>query len=149
MTVMDYRTRDGLADIGFSIEFQPDIGWRVYIVFDSFYRGRDRDRDLPYQSLDRAGRRYVNWSPKIDTLGEAKVVAGVWAELAQRDYRAQQERALYVKLIQRRLSTEKHKGVGPASPVGLDTVINAGGVGPVVQYCDPVISRARGPCAQE
>ncbi len=34
MVVRDYRTQDGLADYGFSIEFQSDVGWRVYIIFD-------------------------------------------------------------------------------------------------------------------
>jgi hypothetical protein len=30
----DYWTQDGLADYGFSIEFQADVGWRAYIIFD-------------------------------------------------------------------------------------------------------------------
>jgi hypothetical protein len=34
MAVMNYRTQDGCADYGFSIEFEPDKGWRIYIVFD-------------------------------------------------------------------------------------------------------------------
>lgn len=42
MTVMDYRTRDGLADYGFSVEFRPAIGWRVYIVFQAQTSGNDR-----------------------------------------------------------------------------------------------------------
>lgn len=142
MTVLDYRTRDGLADIGFSIEFQPDTGWRVYIIFDSFYRGRDNDLDLPHQSIDPAGRRYVNWPPKIGSLGEAKIVAGIWAELAQR---AQAQRALYTKLIQRHLSTEKQKGVAPANPGGLDTAVNTDTAAPGRRYRAPVIPHARGP----
>jgi hypothetical protein len=147
MTVMDYRTRDGLADIGFSIEFQTDTGWRVYIVFDSFYRSGDHDLDLPYQSIDRAGRRYVNWAPKIDTLGEAKIVAGIWAELAQGNRRAQEERALHVKLIQRHLRAEKQKRVAPVDPAELDTAVNAGMAGLGNQYRAPVIPHARGPGA--
>jgi hypothetical protein len=103
------QTSDGRAQFGFSIEFQPNIGWRVFIIFDPFHRGRDRPLDLPYQSIDNAGRRYVDWPPKIDTLDEAKIVARIWAELAQRDRRAQEERALYVELIQHRLSAGKQK----------------------------------------
>lgn len=34
MVVRDCRMQDGLADYGFSIEFQSDVGWRVYIIFD-------------------------------------------------------------------------------------------------------------------
>lgn len=34
MAVRNYRTQGGLADYGFSIEFQSDVGWRVYIIFD-------------------------------------------------------------------------------------------------------------------
>jgi hypothetical protein len=83
MAVMEYRTRDGLADFGFSIEFQSDRGWRVYIIFDPFNYGDERTVDLPYQSIDAEGRRYVNWPPVLDSLGDAKTVAGIWAELAQ------------------------------------------------------------------
>ena len=84
MTVLDYRTRDGLADYGFSIEFYPNVGWRVYIVFQPFYGDRDDSRQWPYQSTDVKGRSYVNWSPKLDSLGDAKTVAALWAELVHR-----------------------------------------------------------------
>ena len=30
MAVMDYRTQDGLANYGFSIEYDAKSGWRVY-----------------------------------------------------------------------------------------------------------------------
>jgi hypothetical protein len=84
MAVLDYRTRDGLADYGFSIEFDPNVGWRVYIVFQPLYGDRDGSLQLPYQSTDGKGRRYVNWSPKLDSLGDAKTVAALWAELSHR-----------------------------------------------------------------
>jgi hypothetical protein len=97
--VVDCQTNDGLAHFGFSIEFQQDTGWRVFIIFDPFHRDRDHPLDLPYQSVDNAGRRYVDWSAKINTLDEAKIVARTWSELIHRDKRAQEERALYVELI--------------------------------------------------
>lgn len=81
MAVMEYRTRDGVADYGFSIEFQPDIGWRIYIIFQPSYQGHDDTLQLPYQSIDSNGRRYVDWSSKIDNLGDARTVAALWAEL--------------------------------------------------------------------
>lgn len=84
MAVLDYQTRDGLADYGFSIEFDPNAGWRVYIVFQPFYGNPDESLQFPYQSTDGKGRHYVNWSPKIDSLGDAKTVAALWAELIHR-----------------------------------------------------------------
>lgn len=84
MTVMDYRTENGLANYGFSIEFRPDTGWRVYIVFQPFYQGGDNYLKAPYQATDRDGNSYVNWPLKINNLGDARTVAGLWAELDQR-----------------------------------------------------------------
>jgi hypothetical protein len=88
MAVMDYRTQDGLTDYGFSIEFQSDVGWRVYIIF----RGHDDSLSLPHQAIDHNGRCYVNWPAKIDSLGDAKTVAALWAELIQRYQRAEKQR---------------------------------------------------------
>lgn len=109
MVVMHYRTRDGLADYGFSIEFQPDRGWRVYVVFDPFHKGPDDGPQLPYQSFDDDGHRYVDWPSKFDNLGDAKTVAELWAELAQRYQRVQEERDLYVELIQQYQRTQEQK----------------------------------------
>jgi hypothetical protein len=92
MAVLDYRTRDGLADYGFSIEFEPNVGWRVYIVFQPFYPDRDDRVQLPYQSTDDKGRHYVSWSPKLDSLGDAKTVAALWAELIHRHQRIPAQR---------------------------------------------------------
>jgi hypothetical protein len=93
MAVMDYRTRDGLADYGFSIKFQSDKGWRVYIIFQPVNHGHDDNLNLPYQSIDDNGRRYVDWPDKVDNLGDAKTVAGLWAELVH-SYRRAQEQTL-------------------------------------------------------
>lgn len=83
MAVMDYRTQDGLADYGFALEFQPNEGWRVYIIFHPFRQGDD-NLQFPYQSIDSTGRRYVDWPSKLDSLGDAKTVAALWAELIYR-----------------------------------------------------------------
>lgn len=91
MAVMDYRTQDGLADYGFAIEYLPDGGWRVYIVFQPLHQGHDNSQPLPYQSVDRNGRHYVNWSSRLDSLAEARTVAALWAELIQ-SYQPTQER---------------------------------------------------------
>jgi hypothetical protein len=89
---MDYRTRDGLAEYGFSLEFRRDIGWRVYIVFQPSCHNDAGNLQLPYQSIDGDRRCYVNWSSRLDSLGDAKTVAALWAELVQRHQPTQQQR---------------------------------------------------------
>lgn len=74
------------------MEFQPDVGWRAYIIFQLTYQSQGNGLQFPYQSIDHNGRRYVNWSAKIDSLGEAKVVAALWAELIHRYERAEEQR---------------------------------------------------------
>jgi hypothetical protein len=91
MAVMDYRTQDGLADYGFAIETHTDGGWRAYMIFEPFYEDRDDNAKLPHQAIDSDGRRYVNWPSKLGSLGEARTVAGLWAELIHR-YRCTQRR---------------------------------------------------------
>ena len=92
MTVMTYRTQDGLADYGFSIEFKPWTGWRVYVIFSPFHQNLGDSASLPHQSIDDNGRRYVNWSAKLDSLGEARTVAELWAEMIQRYEHAEIEK---------------------------------------------------------
>ncbi|MGH3776688.1 MAG: hypothetical protein ACRDRR_13330 [Pseudonocardiaceae bacterium] len=122
MTVMDYRTQDGLADYGFAIEFQPDGGWRVYIIFLPLHQGHDDSLQLPYQSIDRHGRRYVNWSSKLDNLGEARTVAALWAELIHRYQCSQEGRRVAPASLDRRgdavadASHPGHSSRGPATP---------------------------------
>ena len=83
MAIMDYRTQDGLAIYGFAIEYQSEFGWRVYIVFEPFRLAGDDAFCLPHQAIDCDGRRYVNWPSRLDSLGDAKTVAALWAELVQ------------------------------------------------------------------
>src|SRR5262249_14310743 len=83
MAILAYRTQDGLADYGFSIEFLPDIGWRIYIVFAPGHQNEGESPRFPYQATDKHGRDYVDWSARIENLGEAKVVAELWAELTR------------------------------------------------------------------
>jgi hypothetical protein len=109
---MGYRTQDGLADYGFSIEFQPEMGWRVYIIFDSFHQDYN-SHELPHQSVED-GRRYVDWAAKLGSLGEARIVAALWAELAQRYQRTQEQHALYVKMIEHYQRTRGQRKAKPA-----------------------------------
>lgn len=84
MAVMSYRTEDGFADYGFSIEYQQDAGWRVYIVFEPPYQNHNNNLRAPYQSIDHEERRYIDWSSRLDSLGDAKTIATLWAEIAHR-----------------------------------------------------------------
>jgi hypothetical protein len=131
MTVMDYRTRDGLAEYGFAIDFQPDVGWRVYVVFHPFFQGDDDSLTLPYQSIDSAGRRYVDWSEKLDNLGDAKRVAALWAELVQKYQHDQESKARDVGLIERYRCTQERRRDAPADPDRTgDGAVDAGAAGP-------------------
>jgi len=129
MAVMDYRTQDGLADYGFSIEFRSDVGWRVYIIFEPFNQDHDDSLKSPYQSIDGGGRRYVDWSSKLDNLGEAKTVAGLWAEGAQHYQRTQEQNALYVEQIQRYRCSREQRRTIPVGPDRLGDAVDAGGTG--------------------
>jgi hypothetical protein len=115
MAVMAYRTRDGFAEYGFSIDYQPSMGWRVYIVFQPVHQ-LDNGRQLPYQAVDVDNRRYVDWSEKLDSLGDAKTVAALWAELAQGYQRDQDQKALYEELIERYRRDYEQKRAASANP---------------------------------
>lgn len=124
MAVMAYRTRDGLADYGFSIDYQPSMGWRVYIVFRPFHQSQDYGLPLPYQALDEDKRYYVDWSGKLDSLGDAKTVAELWAELAQGYRRDQEQKAFREEreLIERYRRDQKRKKAASADPDRLGEV---------------------------
>src|SRR5947199_2240778 len=106
MVVMHYQTQDGLAHYGFSIEYQPGMGWRVYIIFDPLGKGGNDIAQLPYQAMDDR-RRYVDWLSQVDSLGDAKTVAELWAEITHRYQRAQEEHDLYVELLQHHRCTHE------------------------------------------
>jgi len=113
MAIMDYRTRDGLADHGFSIEFQSDNGWRVYIIFQPVNHRQDDTLHVPYQCVDNNGRRYVDWPARLESLGDAKTVAELWAELVQPYRRTQEQKGLYVELINRYLCAQEKSNRSP------------------------------------
>jgi hypothetical protein len=133
---MDYRTKDGSAEFGFSIEFKLGVGWRVYIILDPFHQNHTDNFDLPYQSIDRDERRYVSWAAKVDSLGDAKTLAGVWAELVQRDQRARKKHELHLELIRLCRCTQKKQRIARGSP------LDGGGAGPGYQDRGRAISHA-------
>lgn len=143
MVVMHYRTQDGLADYGFSIKFQSDRGWRVYIVFDPFHKGQDEGLRLPYQSFDDNGHRYVDWPSKFDSLADAKTVAELWAELAQRYQRDKEERDHHVKLIQCYQRTQEQRRGNNEEARAMSSTGNSEPVGSVDPQRDRVSGRRR------
>jgi hypothetical protein len=126
VAVMDYQTQDGLDDYGFSIEFESTIGWRVYNVFPPFQEGHGDSLQLPYQSIDVNGRRYVNWPDRLNNLGDAKAVAALWAELVQRYRRTHEQHSLYVELIKDHLRSQEQRA-NPPAPNRLGVAVGAGG----------------------
>lgn len=104
----------------------PQAG-RSQFVFQPFHQNDDDSLRSPYQAIDDDGRRYVDWSEKLDNLGDAKTVAALWAELVQ-GYRRAQER----------------RRATPAEPdrLGGDAV-GAGAAGPGHQDDGPVIPQPR------
>jgi hypothetical protein len=77
-----YRTKDGLADYGFSFEQQADGSWRVYIETLPPYG--DHDGCAPATRGEADGsRRFVSSDTAITTLVGAKDVAATWADKTQ------------------------------------------------------------------
>jgi hypothetical protein len=79
-----YRTKDGEADYGFSLEEQPDGSWRAYIVSQPSYRSRGRSLDMTHRLADRNGRYFVCWTRSVHSIEEMKEIAVLWADRTQR-----------------------------------------------------------------
>ena len=78
-----YRTRDGLADYGFSLERQSDGAWRAYIESAPSYGLRSGDQNLTHRLRD-GSRWYVCWTGRFETETQARAVASRWADRTQR-----------------------------------------------------------------
>jgi hypothetical protein len=80
-----YRTRDGLADYGFSIERQSDGSFRAYIVSQPDYGPRGTSSHSTHRHTDFRGRSYVCWSEPMRSTEDALRVSAEWADATQ-DY---------------------------------------------------------------
>jgi hypothetical protein len=78
-----YRTLDNEEDYAFSFEEQPDGTWRVYILAQPDYRGRQSDSHATHRLRDE-DRQFICWSAPIRSKTDAKTVASQWAEATQR-----------------------------------------------------------------
>jgi hypothetical protein len=85
-----YRTKDGRADYGFSIERQSDGSYRPYILSQPSYQGRDSGAH-PTHRLSDGGRYYVCWTKKLWSDAEARKVAALWADATQEYIRTGRE----------------------------------------------------------
>ncbi len=78
-----YRTKDGRADYGFSLEQQSDGSFRAYITSMPSYGSRNTSLHTTHRLTD-TGRFYVCWNQKIYSSTELKQVVALWADLTQR-----------------------------------------------------------------
>lgn len=76
-----YRTEDGSVDYQFRFVQQAD-GWRVYILSQPSYEGRDDSGHSTHRLTDSTGK-YICWSKPIASLEDARAIAKRWAEATQ------------------------------------------------------------------
>ncbi len=81
--VVYYRTKDGKADYGFSIERQSDGNFRAYIVSQPGYGSRDTCLHATHRLID-GDRYYVCWAGTLATEAQARQVAALWADCTQK-----------------------------------------------------------------
>ena len=77
-----YRTQDGRADYGFSVERQSNGTYRPYITSQPGYAGRADDPHSTHRNSD-GDRKYVCWTHALPSEGEAQQVAAKWADATQ------------------------------------------------------------------
>ena len=87
MSVIYYRTKDGLADYQFRIEELSDGTWRAYIVSQPSYRDRDTGLHATHRLTD-GGRYYVCWDRRLRSEHESREVSAVWADATQQYIRS-------------------------------------------------------------
>ena len=80
---ISYRSFDGAFDYQFTFTFVGGHeGWRVYIGRQPDYGGRSTDAHSTHR-LGIGSRPYVCWAGRLETLGDAKAVAALWADCTQ------------------------------------------------------------------
>ncbi|MGH3944997.1 MAG: hypothetical protein ACRDSI_08140 [Pseudonocardiaceae bacterium] len=104
MAVMNYRTQDGRADYGFSIEFRPDKGWRIYIISIRSRTAKTTTRNFPTKPSTTDG---VTWTGHRSSQPRRRENNfALWAELAQRYHHTQEEKRFYTEQARRRRRSE-------------------------------------------
>jgi hypothetical protein len=80
---LDYMTCDNSMRFDFVfMDCGPSIGWRVYIINNIDYRGRNTSAHATHR-LHASGEtyKYICWLGRINTLEEAKKIVGVWGDV--------------------------------------------------------------------
>ena len=78
-----YRTKDSEADYRFRFHRQWLSGnYRVYIVSQPSYRGRDESLHTTHRLTDSSGY-YVCWTTPIRSEHNAHQIASMWADKTQ------------------------------------------------------------------
>jgi hypothetical protein len=83
MSVVWYRTKDGLQDYKFSFEEQSDGSWHAYILRQPEYGSRDSSQHATHRLRD-GDRYYVCWTRELWSEEDARQVAALWADKTQR-----------------------------------------------------------------
>jgi hypothetical protein len=82
--IIYYRTCDGRADYGFSIERQPNGSYRPYIISQPSYCSRATGAHETHRLTSAGGRVFVCWDRALQSEEAAKKVAARWADNTQR-----------------------------------------------------------------
>ena len=82
--VVLYRTRNGRADYRFRIERAGNAGYRIYILDQRDYGGRNSSQIATHRLRDSQGD-YVCWTQSLETPEQARQVAAMWADKTE-DY---------------------------------------------------------------
>jgi hypothetical protein len=77
-----YRTKDGRADYGFSLEEQNDGSLRAYVESMPSYGSRSTSLHTTHRLTD-GNRHYVCWSEDINDEDGLKEVVASWSDKTQ------------------------------------------------------------------
>jgi hypothetical protein len=77
-----YRTQDGTQDYAFQFKRLEAGAFRVYILEQPGYDGRDASCHTTHRLRDASGF-FICWSVPITTFEDAKQIAAKWAEMTE------------------------------------------------------------------
>lgn len=77
-----YRTTDGRADFGFSVEQQNDGSLKAFILSMPSYGSRDTGLHATHRLTD-GGRYYICWNSKLYNEGDLRSVIALWSDATQ------------------------------------------------------------------
>ena len=80
---MFYQTSDDAMLMEFYfVDYGENIGWRVYIISDIDYMGRDESAHGTHRNhFDGEFYKCICWQYRIDTLDDAMAIASLWADV--------------------------------------------------------------------